>query len=180
MHACVSHAIAGVGASPPYKGDHGSEWGNAPLLRTEVPVSDSTISQVFAKQDVDAADDVSHHAIPQYDHLAESGEDLANLLGGEPTHVAPSRHVWSIVAYSAAARHGIEQLLPSLTQGRKRRVEVEGRDVASVAIFVRGEAIETVGGSIVDILWRLESKARYVSGVCSVDEPRWRTVLRDE
>ncbi len=77
-----------------------------PLLRGEIPVGDRTITQILSNQDIDTPNNVPHHAIPHDNHLLKPAQDLTDLFRREPPHVAPSWHIWSIVADAATGRHG--------------------------------------------------------------------------
>ena len=50
-------------------------------------------------------------------------------------------------------------------------MEVEGGDVAGVAVFVGGECVHAVGGAVFDVFGRLESDARNCGRIGSVNEP---------
>ena len=117
---------------------------NLPLLWRKVPISDSTVSQVFPHKHIDASDHVSHHTITQDNNLLEASQDLTDLFRREPAHVAASRHVRSIEPDTAAAGHCIDEGLAICAERCKRGVEVERRDVACIAVFVGGEGVDRV------------------------------------
>lgn len=76
-----------------------------PLLGGEVPVRHGAVAEIFADEDVDAADHVSHHAVAEDDDFLEAAQDLADFFGGEPAHVAASGHVGRVEADAASAGH---------------------------------------------------------------------------
>ena len=136
-----------------------------PLLRGEIPICDGTITQIFPHEDVQTSDQMPHHTVPDDDDLLETAEDVAHLFGGEPTHVAATRHIRSIHSDTAARRHGREHGLAVVAERRERRVEVRGRDVARATVLVAGEGVLRVWETIVNCFSGLKGGTGYLSGI---------------
>lgn len=49
-----------------------------------------------------------HHAVTKDNDFVKSTQDLTDLLGRKPAHVAASRHVGSVIADAAARGHGCD------------------------------------------------------------------------
>ena len=146
---------------------------NVPLIGREIPIGDGTVAQIFPEHDIYTAYDVSHHAIANNNNLLKSAQDIADLFSGKPAHVTAAGHVRGIVTYATAPGHCIEHIFSGLAERGEGTVQVEGRDVARVSVFVGGEGVDTVGSTIVDIFRRLEGYAWYLSIIRSIDQP-WR------
>lgn len=96
-----------------------------PLLHREVPVRDGTVPNVLPQQDVDTSSHMSKHGVTNDDHFIESTQYLTNLLRGEPTHVAASRHVGCIDTNSSSRRHCGQHRSSISAQRTKWGVEIE-------------------------------------------------------
>ena len=136
-----------------------------PLLRRKIPIRHSPIPQIPPNQNVDAADHMPHHAIPRNNHLLEPAQDLADLLGREPTHIASPGHVRGVEADTATSGHCLDQGPAVGAERGEGGVEIEGGDVASVAVFVVGEGVCCVGIAIREGLGGLEGGVGEESGV---------------
>lgn len=51
----------------------------AELVWLEVPVRNGAVAEILAEEDVECADDVSHHAVADYDDFFETAENAADL-----------------------------------------------------------------------------------------------------
>ena len=140
---------------------------NQPLLWREIPVRHGTVSQISSDEHIDAADNVPHHTIPDNYDLLEPAQNVADLLGREPTHVAAPGHVRRVVADAPAPGHGLEHVLACLAERRKGQVEVQAADVAGLAVFVVCEGVDAVGDAVVCIFGRLKGD---VGDYCLVGE----------
>lgn len=87
----------------------------APFVRTEIPIRHGAIAQILAHVYIQTPDDVPHHTVTHDNHLTEPTQDIANLFGGEPAHIAASRHVRRVVTDATAPGHGVEHVLARLT-----------------------------------------------------------------
>lgn len=97
-----------------------------------------------------------HHAIPHNNHLLEPTQDLADLLGREPTHVASPGHVRGVEADATAPGHCLYQGFAVRAERGEGGVEIEGGDIAGVAVLVVGEGVCYVGIAVWEGLGGLE------------------------
>lgn len=120
---------------------------NSQLLVVEIPVGHRAIAQILAEEDVQRPHDMSHHAVPDHNDLFEAREDLADLLGREPPHVAVQRDERAVESDPAAAGKRAQEVVSVLASRRKGRVEIERGDLAV------GVVAEFVGSKRVDRVW---------------------------
>jgi hypothetical protein len=50
------------------------------FLLIKIPVRDCTIAKIFAEQDIQCPDDVSHHTITDHNDALEARENLTDVL----------------------------------------------------------------------------------------------------
>jgi hypothetical protein len=93
---------------------------------------------------------VSHHAVPNNNHLLEASKDLTNLFCAEPPHVTATRDERCFFADSTASRDGRQHLSAGGTQWMEGGMKVEARDltVGVVAIAVVDESVKCVRDAI--------------------------------
>ncbi len=128
-----------------------------PLFRREVPVRDSSVTQVLAHQDVNASYDVPHHTVSHDDNLLEPNQDLTDLLRREPAHITAPRHVRCIMSNATSRRQRRKQRSAVRTERTEWGVEIERRDVTRVAVLVADECVRHIRKTVSERLRWLES-----------------------
>lgn len=137
---------------------HASLYGHLPLFRREVPIRDSSVSQVLAYQHVDTSNDVSHHTISDDNDLPEPAQDFTDLFRREPPHIAAPGHVRSIMSDAPSGRQSRKQRFAVRAERSEWRVEIERRDVTRVAVLVPDKRVHGIRHTVREGLWWLESR----------------------
>lgn len=85
---------------------------------------------------------MSNHAISDDVYGAKAGEDVADLLGRVPLHLAASQGVGCVPSYSSTTRSRIEQAGNVSAEGREGIVKFETGDVAGIVLLEVGEFVD--------------------------------------
>ena len=127
-----------------------------PFLGREVPVSDSPIAKILARENVDTTYDMAHHTVAYHDDLLEAAQDFTDFFRRKPTHVAASRHVGGVIANTTTRGHRRKHRLTIVAERSEWRVEIHRGDVAGITILVVGKGVDCVRRAVSKHLRRLE------------------------
>ena len=99
---------------------------------------------------------MAHHTIAYYDDLFETAQDLTDLFGRKPAHVAASRQVGRVIADTTTRGHCRKHRLTIMAERGEWRVEIQRGDVAGIAILVVSKSVDRVRHTVSKHLGRLE------------------------
>lgn len=109
------------------------------------PSGASAHDKVFSEENAYGNGNVPHHAVTQDEDLLKAGQDIADLVRIEPSHVAAARAEGGVEADASARAHGFEEGVLGLAQGLKGAVQFETVDCAVECLREIFEGVDCIG-----------------------------------